>query len=238
MDARFGLLSSCAIREQKMWGARATLRRQFAGLDCGVSLGMLARVHQACIPEMAHVNMLRSIIGARKSTPQAPVFLESCSAPLSDSWLQQSLTFWNNLAGLLLTSLYRRIAFDSVAQALLGTHNWARYLVTSFAAVGHNFSLHPDEFQGIDPLLLHRLLAAQRTSIFSPNEDMSHLRICPSEGIIVCTYARWFQKPAWVRAKVIICLWWVSCNLCVSDTSSPSRAVVIVMNAWVNHCPS
>ena len=25
---------------------------------------------------------------------------------------------------------------------------------------------------------------------------------CPSEGVIFCAYARWFQKPAWVRAKV------------------------------------
>jgi hypothetical protein len=76
-------------------------------LDCGVSLGLLARVHQACIPPvanygcelwglrnmatrqarqrekllMAHVNMLRGIIGARKSTPHALVFLESSSAP-------------------------------------------------------------------------------------------------------------------------------------------------------------
>ena len=126
IHARFGLLSSCASREQKMWGAWATLQRQYTGLDCGVSLGLLARVHQACIPPvanygcelwglrnmatrqarqrekllMAHVNMLRGIIGARKSTPQALVFLESNSAPLSDSWLQQSITFWNNSAGL------------------------------------------------------------------------------------------------------------------------------------------
>ena len=89
-----------------MWGAWATLQRQYAGLDCGVSLGLLARVHQACIPPvakygcelwglrnmatrqarqrekllMAHVNMLRSIIGARKSTPQALVVLESSIA--------------------------------------------------------------------------------------------------------------------------------------------------------------
>ena len=50
VHAKFGLLSSCASREQKMWGAWATLQRQYAGLDCGVSLGLLARVHQACIP--------------------------------------------------------------------------------------------------------------------------------------------------------------------------------------------
>lgn len=188
---------------------------------------LLARVHQACIPPvanygcelwglrnmatrqarqrekllMAHVNMLRGIIGARKSTPQALVFLESHSAPLSDSWLQQSITFWNNLAGLPPTSLFRRIALDSVAQALLGTHNWATSLVTSLAAVGYTLVLHLGDFQGIDPLFIKRLLAARRISVFSPNEGNLDPRTCPSEGVIVCTYGRWFQRPAWVRVR-------------------------------------
>ena len=61
---------------------------------------------------------------------------------------------------------------------------------------------HLEEFQGIDPLLIKRLLAARRTSIFSPNEGNLDPRTCPSDGVIVCTYTRWFQKPAWVRAKL------------------------------------
>ena len=38
---------------------------------------------------MAHNNVLRSFIGARKFTQEALVFLGYSSAPLSDSWLQQ-----------------------------------------------------------------------------------------------------------------------------------------------------
>jgi hypothetical protein len=45
-----GLLSTCASREKKMWGAWAALQRQYAGLHCGVSLSLLFRVHQACVP--------------------------------------------------------------------------------------------------------------------------------------------------------------------------------------------
>jgi len=53
LDARWGVLSTCLSREQKMWGAWATLQRQFAGLECGVALGLLPRVYAACVPPVA-----------------------------------------------------------------------------------------------------------------------------------------------------------------------------------------
>jgi hypothetical protein len=82
-----------------MWGAWTALQRQYAGLHCGVSLSLLFRVHQAFVPPVAsygcelwgfrvmpsrltaardklatnHVNMLRQILGLRKSTPHAIV---------------------------------------------------------------------------------------------------------------------------------------------------------------------
>ena len=157
-----------------MWGAWATLQRQYAGLDCGVSL---ARVHQACIPPVAnygcelwglrnmatrqarqrekllmvHVNMLRSVIGARKSTPQALVLLESSRAPRLRCLAAAIGHILEQLARLPPTSLFRRIALDSVAQALLGTHNWASSLVTSLAAVEYTLSLQLEDSRGLIP---------------------------------------------------------------------------------------
>ncbi len=100
VHAKHGLLSSCASREQKMWAAWAALQRKYAGLDCGVSLGLLARLHQACICPVAsygcelwglrdmpsrlaasrrklcmgHVHMLRQISGLWKSNPRRQRF--------------------------------------------------------------------------------------------------------------------------------------------------------------------
>ncbi len=51
--AKHDLLSSCASREQKMWAAWAALQRKYATADYGVSLGLLARLHQACVPPVA-----------------------------------------------------------------------------------------------------------------------------------------------------------------------------------------
>ena len=165
-----------------MWGVWAGLQRQYAGLDCGVSLGMLARVHDACIPPMAsygcelwglrtmppalakarrklstgHVNMLRFIVGLRKSTPHGVVFLESCGAALSDSWLMRTVTFWNNLGALPPSSPFRRVALDSVSQALLGHDNWARSFSRALAAVGYHFQLVQDSMEVVDPMAIRR----------------------------------------------------------------------------------
>lgn len=44
-----------------------------------------------------------------------------------------------SLAGLPPTSLFRQIALDCIAQALLGPHNWASSLVTSLAECSTQF---------------------------------------------------------------------------------------------------
>jgi len=31
--------------------------------------------------------------------------------------------------------------------------------------------------------------------------ESSNPRTCPSQGVIVCTYARWFQQPTWARNR-------------------------------------
>jgi hypothetical protein len=227
VHAKHGLLSSCASRERKMWGAWAALQRQYAGLDCGVSLGMLARVHEACIPPVAsygcelwglramptalakarkklstgHVNMLRFIVGLRKSTPHSLVYLESLGAALSDSWLFRTVTFWNNLGALPHASTFRRIALDSVSQALLGNNNWATSFAQALLAIGYPLQLEQDNMAVIDPVAIRRLLSERRSSVFTPTPDNLDPRTCPSQGVIVCTYARWFQKPPWAIVR-------------------------------------
>ena len=163
--AKHGLLSSCVSRGQQMWGAWAALQRKYAGLDCGVSLGLLAYLHRACIPPVAsygcelwglrdmplrlaasrrklstgHVNMLRQISGLRKSTPPEVVFLETMGVPLPDWWLLRTVTFWNNLSSLPDTYVFKRVALDSISHALHGARNWASSFARALVAVGHPF---------------------------------------------------------------------------------------------------
>ena len=225
--AKHGLLSSCASRGQQMWGAWAALQRKYAGLDCGVSLGLLACLHRACIPPVAsygcelwglrdmpsrlaasrrklstgHVNMLRQISGLRKSTPPEVVFLETMGVPLPDSWLLRTVAFWNNLSNLPDTSVFKRVALDSISHALHGARNWASSFAKALVAVGHPFALGPD-MPSVDPLVIRRLQTERRSRMFftSTAENLDP-RTCPSQGVIACTYARWFQRPSWARIE-------------------------------------
>ena len=211
-----------------MWAGWAALQRKYAGLDCGVSLGLLARLHQACIPPVAsygcelwglhdmpsrlaasrrklcmgHVHMLRQISGLRKSTPPEMVFLETMGAPLSDSWLLRAVTFWNNLGSLPEMSLFKRVARDSISQALAGARNWASSFAQALVVLGHPFALSQD-MPCVDPSVIRSLqLEHCNRRIFVSTIENLDPRTCPSQGVIACTYARLFQRPTWARVKV------------------------------------
>jgi exonuclease III len=223
LDARWGVLSTCLSREQQMWGAWATLQRQFAGLDCGIALGLLSRVYAACVPPAAsygcelwglravprhgalglareklasgHITILRQILGLRKNTPVHIVLLEANSAPLYHSWLFRTITFWNNLGGLDSASLFRRVALDSISQAIGGATNWASAFAAALTLLDYPLDLQPGTIQHVDLDLVRHLLGGQLTSVFTPSPDNICPRTCPSKGVISCTYARWFQRP-------------------------------------------
>jgi len=48
---------------------------------------------------------------------------------------------------------------------------------------------------------IRRLLSERRTSIFTPTPDNLDPRTCPSQGVIVCTFALWFQRPPWAIVR-------------------------------------
>ena len=77
----------------ELWGLRTMATRQ---------------PHQLGKLLTSHVHILRGIVELRKSTLHTLVVSESAYDPLSGSRLQQSLTLWNQLAELPLTSFYAR----------------------------------------------------------------------------------------------------------------------------------
>jgi len=86
-------------------------------------------------------------------------------------------------------------------QALLGTNNWAKSFAQALLAIGYPLQLEQDNMEVIDPVAIRRLLSERRSSIFTPTPDNLDPRTCPSESVIVCTYARWFQKPPWAIVR-------------------------------------
>jgi hypothetical protein len=143
--------------------------------------------------EAGHVNILRQILGLRKSTPRHIVLMEGISAPLRHSWILRTATFWNTLGSFHADSIFRRVALDSVSQALDGMSNWASAFASSLESVAYPFALELGVLQPVDMTFLRRLLVQQLTVLTVP--DHTCPRTCPSEGVISCTYAQWFQRP-------------------------------------------
>jgi hypothetical protein len=88
------------------------------------------------------------------------------------------------------TSLFRRVALDSVSQALLGANNWASSFAKALVDVGYPFLLAPGIIEVVDSPLVRHLLAQQLAAFYVPTPDNIHSRSCPSAGVIACTYAR------------------------------------------------
>jgi hypothetical protein len=93
------------------------------------------------------------------------------------------------------------VALDSVSQALLGANNWASSFAKALADVGYPFLLDPGIMEIVDSTLVRHLLAQQLAAFFVPTSDNVHPRLCPSAGVIACTYARWFQQPMSARNR-------------------------------------
>ena len=99
-----------------MWSTWATVRRQYAGLCCSQSVGLIYRLFRLCVPPAAsyaceiwglrkasasmkksrqaivvgHANVLRAITGLRKNTPHPILFAQVPEGPIQDQWLVRS----------------------------------------------------------------------------------------------------------------------------------------------------
>jgi len=97
-----------------------------------------------------HITILRQILGLRKNTPLHIVLLEANSVPLYHSWLVRTITLWNNLGGLDSHSLFRRVAVDSISQALDGATNWASDFAAALKVLDYPLELQLGTIQHID----------------------------------------------------------------------------------------
>jgi len=127
--------------------------------DQRLSLNVFRQCECHCGPDSPHRTP-----HAQSACPRAEKTILWCfehfaTVPLTDLGIphidcnlgDKKIVILSNLAGLPPTSHFRRVALDSLPQALLGTHIWATSFVTSLAAVGYTLSLHLDESQGINP---------------------------------------------------------------------------------------
>ena len=235
-SAQDGLKATFPSLRQKMFAAWALLKRQYGNLSCSSSVGLLLKVYDVCVPATAsygcevwacqrysaaastqraalpklHLQILKQILGVRKTVPTAAVWKELPVKRLETVWWQRTITFWNSLAASPADSLYRRIALASCCSAITkNVHNWAWSLYRGVRACGYLWDLRVDDLDTIAQATFHSRLAdlyeaKWRRHVTAWQGLSANPRTCPT-GLMprLCTYNAWFARPAHVHHMAV-----------------------------------
>ncbi len=147
----------------------------------------------------------REIAGVR-STLATPILLRElqCS-PLDDTWWLRTVQFWNSLAGLPSTHLYKRVALHACRAAMTkSVKNWAYYMFKGIRQLGYDLTIRIDALDFIDMGKVKQLLARRQTAIWQQLDFCP--RTCPSSKARLCTYACWFDQLPGLQRQPLLSL--------------------------------
>ena len=170
--------------KQKMYGAWALLQRQYGRLQCLSSVGLLFRVFMMCVPPTAsygckawghykltaataasrealaksHLHILRQISGVRSKSALSILLAEFGLMCLPDQWLLRAATFWNALAALPPTSLYKRMDLDASP--------WAKGVSSAVRRTGYHLPISQGDMVHIDIRVLSAHLRQCRDAVW------------------------------------------------------------------------
>lgn len=207
--------------QRNMWGAWAQLRQQYGKLRCSLSVDLLLRLYDACVPPTAcygcevwglrslpagdskkgraalasaHLKILKDIAGVPNSVHTAILLKELGRRPLHHFWWRRIVTFWNNLAALPATSFHRQVALDDCWDAITrNVKNWAWVFMRGLRQLGYDFTIRFDTLEPVDIDAVMHLLDAPVLQVWATIDICP--RTCPSSNATLCTYHRWFARP-------------------------------------------
>ena len=221
-----GFLPSLQRMAGRMWAAWAQLWKQYGSLQIESGVWLTLQLYSACVVPAGsfacevwgvwplagrhrqlrekltkvHLQQLRQLAGIRKTVATDILLEELQQQPLRHVWLLHAAGFWNSLVGG--SGFYRALLQDAVQLARRdGVRNWVKGLLDALEHAGYHPQLVNEELQVIDVAQLAMALGRQRQAIWDAVD------ICPratrSEGARLCTYARWFRRPAWRASSVL-----------------------------------
>ena len=227
--AHTGLSLTFGPLKRNMCAAWALLKRQYGRLQCLSSVGLLFRLYMVCVPSTAsygceiwglarlptsaavarqqlsqtYLHMLKEISGVRKCTP-APILLSEFGIKsLPDQWLLRAAGFWNSLASLPAGNVFRQVALDACLAAISQGHrNWAHSMFKAIRGIGYQLTIRCDDLDQIDISALSLMLAQRRDAVWDGLDICP--RTCPSLDAKLCTYKRWFVRPADKHARSLL----------------------------------
>lgn len=192
-------------------------------------MGLLFRLYNACVPPTGsygcevwgpyhltgsaaaarralgkiHMQILRELSGVR-GTISIPILLrELDTSSLEDIWCLRTIKFWNSLAALPATHLYKRFALHACRGAIIGNvQNWAYHMFKGIRTLGYDLPIRLDALTVIDLPKVKQLLSQRQASAWL-NLDYCP-RTCPSHKARLCTYASWFARPPTVPRRSLL----------------------------------
>ena len=202
-------------------GAKAQLAAKYKGLHCDTSFPMMRRLFDAVvrptvsygcevwgtlsagtsvseIKQMTDIQLafFRQTLQLRKAVPAPVIFAEMAEVPWLHTWWVQILRFMQKLSNLPNGSLHADVLADNVADALLhpSGDNWAAGIVRQYASLGMQSPFSAGRVQSVDPATFTKAMSDRQASIW----DGLHVcpRTAPSARAKLCTYQRWFSRPA------------------------------------------
>ena len=115
--------------------------------------------------------------------------------PWHDFWWRQVLSFWNAMAQADSESNINIVLHDAIAIAHNGcSYGWAAQVFKCFAEHGKSSPLVAGALVEVQPDELQLSFQMQRQAAFDavPLDPRS----CPGLEVKLCTYRRWFSRPA------------------------------------------
>ena len=229
LSAESGMGPTFGKLHKNMWAAWALLQRQYGKLHCSASVWLLLRVYDVCVPPTAsygcevwalrtfaidarkareslassHLKMLRQIAGVRTAVATPILFRELDRCPLSHAWWQRVVKFWNNLVQMPAPSLHKQVALDDCHDAVVGNvKNWAWSVMRGLRDLGYHFTIRCDALELID---VRRVMDLLHQKCLQDWHDLDVCpRTCPSKRAHLCTYDRWFARPARLRSPSLL----------------------------------
>jgi hypothetical protein len=153
----------------------------------------------------AYLSMLRHIAGVRPSVSTHVLLHELAMPPIEDTWLIRVVRFWNSLASLPQGHLFARVARgDCSIGVTTRSPTWAGTVMKEVLAVGYPYPVDAHSLHAIDLRAIKELLRSRASSAW---RDLSVIpQLCPSDRAQLCSYHRWFRRPAHVSRRALLFL--------------------------------
>jgi hypothetical protein len=122
-----------------------------------------------------------------------------------DAWMRRVVRFWNSLASLPTGHLFARVARgDCLVGVTTRSPTWAGSVMKALRDIGYPYPIDAHSLHPVDFAAIKALLRARASSMW---HGLSSVPLfCPLARAQLCSYHRWFRRPAHLPRQALLFL--------------------------------